>query len=139
MTETVETVEQESWLIRNLYWIFFIGAFISHGFVSEWVSFPVYIIAVMLIYANVLFFISKNKNSNKQWFVARNWLKTNLIFLATMGISFFVFFGGVNLLERFAKFVPESASAVFSGILVTGVILYLIGVGFYLVEKTTKN
>lgn len=138
MQEKTETVEQDSWFRRNLYWGFFIGVYIFHGFISEWVSFPVYIGAAVLIYANVLYFISGNKTSNKAWFLANGWLKTNLFVLALMGGYYLLIFATLSAMTYVAGLVPESVAATFPFILALGLILYLIGLGFYLVEKANK-
>ena len=132
MTETGETVEHQGWLKRNWSSVLGILILISHGFVSEWISLPLYLGAPLLIYANFLVLSSKDRN-------LIGWLKTNLFVLAAMGGMFLLISALSRLMVFLSGLVPESVAAFFHPILAVGVILYLIGVGFYFVEKTTRD
>jgi len=127
-----ETVEQQSWLRRNLTPLLIVAVLVCHSFISEWISFPGYISAVILIYANFLYFVSKNRT-------VIGWFKANLFALAILGGLFIFTYLIGGLLTFLAALVPESVAATFPAILAIGVILYLIGLGFYFVEKTTKS
>lgn len=132
MMETVERVENQSWLQRNVHVVLAVAALAFQSFISEWVSLQVYFSALVLIYANYLFFSSENRDLN-------NWLRTNLFAFAVIAGLLAVIFILSRTMTFLAALVPENVAATFPFILAAGVILYLIGLGFYFVEKTTKN
>lgn len=125
-----ETIEQRSWMRRNLPTAVIVSVLVCHSFISEWISFPVYISAVILICANFLFFVYNR--------TVIGWLKANLYALAILAGLFTFTFLISRLMTFLGALVPDSVASTFPAILVIGVVLYLIGVGFYLVEKTTK-
>lgn len=94
-------------------------------------SFFIFSFCWFLLFANVQYFLGETRIER---FDTKDWLKHNGVMILVILVLFNLF----NLLISASESVPESVSAWFIPILITGSIVVLIGYGIYFIEKRSK-
>jgi hypothetical protein len=145
-TPKVESQNQESWFKQHftgIFTIIWIIAGQSLGmYFGGWINYYFFLCGWILILTNIEFIILKFwlKAVHLQKYAGfLGWLKWNLITIPINALALSVIFILSYVLVLSASIVPENISTISPLILFIGAMIFLMGFGFYLVEKSASK